>query len=676
MALSQYIPLYIYMPNNVESSRERMGSLMQKASSLQPWKQSREQSLAKYLKKELDVEIPLEVATQLLLYNNLKNLLEGILTIQDSILQKKIVKSPEPFDGKKAIEILYPGPEGTVTHLADDLITLKEARSIIQKKSSQLFWQVDKNLLEPAIKIAQATLLPNLLYSQKENDRRIEEIIRIYPLKIVQYMPGDVLVPFGKVMGDEDIYLLTEYIDVKKKGLFTDAPWVITSIILIVVLYNFLLSNVLSVSLKKEPPYILHLFLLIIAILVFRSLLVFTSFPIYALPISFLPILIVLLNHNKLLAIMTTATIVVLASIIACRSVEFFLFAAFGGFAAILTSSKIHKRAYILIPSLVVGIINAVFALTFSTNWDVIRFWPDNLQMTELFFSGEIFDPISLSHMSWAFFGGLISGPLALLLLPLLELSWHTSSTFKLNKFVNLELPLMRDLLVKAPGTYQHTMTVAYLAQAAGEAIGADTLLLRTGAYYHDIGKIKKPEFFVENQFDKKNHHDDLTPAQSTKLIINHVENGKKIAQGAGLPNLVINLIQQHHGTQLVEYFYNKASKSGSADRIKERNYRYPGPKPQSVEAAILLIVDAVEAASRSIPGPTKKKIEKMIRFIIEKRITDGQFDECDLSTHDLAKINRALLDSLEATFHSRVAYPWQEKGKTKKKSSQGTFRV
>jgi hypothetical protein len=311
-----------------------------------------------------------------------------------------------------------------------------------------------------------------------------------------------------------------------------------------------------------------------------------------------------------------------------------------------------------------VGTLNAVFALTFSTDWEAIRFWPDNMQITELFFSGEVFDSISLSHMGWAFFGGLIAGPLALLFLPLLELSWHTASTFKLNRFVDLELPLMRDLLLKAPGTYQHTMTVAHLAQAAGEAIGADTLLLRTGAYYHDIGKIKKPEFFVENQFGKKNYHDDLTPAQSTQLIINHVEKGKKIAQNAGLPNLVIDLIQQHHGTQLVEYFYNKASKSGNTDSIKQSDYRYPGPKPQSVESAILLIVDAVEATSRSIPSPTKKKIEKMIRFIIEKRIADGQFDECDLSTCDLAKMNRALLDSLEATFHSRVAYPWQEKGK------------
>jgi putative nucleotidyltransferase with HDIG domain len=207
-------------------------------------------------------------------------------------------------------------------------------------------------------------------------------------------------------------------------------------------------------------------------------------------------------------------------------------------------------------------------------------------------------------------------------------------------------------------------MTVAYLCQAVAEAIGgANALILRIGAYYHDVGKLVNPKFFVENLFNGKNPHDNLDPRKSVRIIINHVKNGIKLAQEAGLPEIVLDLIEQHHGTQLMEYFYDKTPKIRRS-KLRVNDFRYPGPKPQSVEAAILMIVDAVEAASRSIHEPTRGKIDSLVRHLIEKRVADGQFDECDLSTRDLAKIVQALIDSIEASFHSRVTYPWQEQEK------------
>jgi putative nucleotidyltransferase with HDIG domain len=276
----------------------------------------------------------------------------------------------------------------------------------------------------------------------------------------------------------------------------------------------------------------------------------------------------------------------------------------------------------------------------------------------------EVFNTTSLNYMGWAFMGGIAAGPFAILVLPLLELSWHTASTFKLNKFADLQHPLMRDLLTKTPGTYQHTMTVAYLAQSVGEAIGANTLLLRIGAYYHDIGKMADPKLFTENQSDGENPHDDLGWQESANLIINHVRYGEKLAQEFGVPEIIVDFIPQHHGTQLVEYFYNKAVENSQVTEFGEEDFRYPGPKPKSIEAAILMIVDAVEAASRSIKEPTRENINNMIRLLIVKRIEDGQFDECNLSTNYLSKIVHTLVDSLEAALHSRVTYPWQNKEK------------
>jgi putative nucleotidyltransferase with HDIG domain len=207
-------------------------------------------------------------------------------------------------------------------------------------------------------------------------------------------------------------------------------------------------------------------------------------------------------------------------------------------------------------------------------------------------------------------------------------------------------------------------MTVAYLAQAVGEAIGANTLLLRIGAYYHDIGKMVNPKFFSENQSSGKNTHDELDPRESVKLIINHVKYGVSLGRQMDLPEIVLDHVAQHHGTQVVEFFYDKAVEASKGSEPRKLDFRYPGPKPQTVEAAILMIVDAVEAASRSMEEPTREKIEKMIRLLVVKRIADGQFDECNLSTRYLAKIVQTLVDSLEASLHSRVVYPWQERVK------------
>ena len=663
MALSQYIPLYTYISSRLDSAEKKWQKLADKIVSFQPHKQKGEEELAKYLKKEFGLEIPQKTVHKLLNYPNLQNLIEGMLTIEESILRNKILEDSELFMRNQTIEVLYPDPEGTVAHSAEELITLEEARLSLQRKANQLFWQVEKPVLDSAIQIALATLQSNLKYDQKENDRRIEEIIRRYPSKVIPYRAGAVLVPFRKVLNEEDVLLLAAYKEAETKDIYASLPKIGFAVVFSVLFYNLLLSKALATGFRKKPPYRLFLSLLIITIFFLKACLLLTPFPVYVIPFCLLPLLLLLLNRDIAFASWTTLVAAVLVSLFTGRTLEIMLFFAFGGMAAVLTASGMRKRAHILFPSLAVGIVNMAFIFILSLDWETAIQTAGELRKIEIFSLDGTGIPMA-SGITWAFIGGFLGGPSALLLLPFLEISWHTASTFKLNRYIDLQNPLMVDLLTKAPGTYQHTMTVAYLAQAVGSAVGANTILLRIGAYYHDVGKLLKPKFFVENQFDGKNSHDELNPIESADVIVGHVRDGKTIAQRAGIPEIVIDLIEQHHGTLLIEYFHDKALESNPGIEPQEEDFRYPGPKPQSVEAAILMIVDAVEAASRSIEKPTREKSEAVVRHIIEDRLADGQFEECSLTTRDIAVIIRTLVDSLEASFHGRVEYPWQKKEK------------
>ena len=663
-ALSQYAPVYRYTPPGIEASKEKFEEFIRAISAFKEKRQKGVEDLRKQLQTELGVELSVDNIIRIIQYRDLNNLLQGILTIEESILQNNILRDPQGLMGKKSVEIKIPNSNGTVTHPVNDLITLEKARFLLEEKILQLFWQVDERVLDPVVRVSLATLQPNLKYDQEENERRLDRINREFPSRVVTYNQGDVLIPFRNILTERDVLLLDAYQKHNIAGIYRDVPWTFFTILFMVVFYNLFLSKILADGSRNKPPYRFLLTLLITTVLILNGYLVLLPFPIYGLPFCLLPMLVIFLNHGKIIATATTIVGAMLVSLFTGPTYEILLFFTFGGLVAVLVSSGLQKRLQILVPSLMVGFINALSIIVFTMDWQAISSQIVSPQTIEIEKLVPIVDAALTSDIAWAVLGGLAAGPLALLLLPLLELGWDTASTFKLNRYMDLNRPLMKELLSKAPGTYQHCMAVAYLAQSVGEAVGADTRLLRIGAYYHDVGKMVNPKFFIENQFSGENPHDVLEPRESSKLILNHVRRGMKIGQEAGLPNVVVDLILQHHGTQLIEYFYNIAAKTYPNSTIREEEFRYPGPKPQSVEAALLMVCDAIEAASRSLLDPNRKEFRKMVRLILVKRIVDGQFSECDLSSRDLSKIVKALVDALEATFHSRIQYPWQEKKK------------
>ena len=674
-ALARHDPVYRHSPQAIEASINEFKAFIQTISAIQKQNPRAVGKLRNQLQQKFDVRFSAADMRQIAKYRDLNNLLQGILTIEESILQNKIVENLQELEGKENILIKNPNSAGAVKQPVSELIALDKARSLLEIKIRQLFWQVDSRVLNPVIEASLATIQPNLQYDQTENQRSLDKIYRDFPSQTVSYEPGAVLVPFRKVISEKDVLLLASYQKHAQARMYRDIPHNVYIILLVVGFFNLFLSKILANGFRRRPPYRFALVLLITTTIVMVAYLALTPLPIYGMPFCLLPMLIIFLNHGKLVAATTTIVGAILVCLIAGPTYEILLFFTFGGFAAVLIASDLRRRLQTIVPSMLVGCVNALTVFIFAIDWQSVYSEIMSFQSVPFDRLVHVLDTAHTWNIAWGAIGGLVAGPLALLLLPLLEIGWGTASNFKLNRYMDLNRVLMKELLSKAPGTYQHSMAVAYLAQSVGEAIGADTLLLRIGAYYHDVGKMMNPNLFIENQFEGDNPHDVLEPRESARIIIKHVRHGMRIAQEAGLPKVVVDLIVQHHGTQLIEYFYNIAAKTYPKSTIQEEEFRYPGPKPQSVEAAVLMLSDAVEAASRSVEDPNRKKFTKMVRLIMLKRIVDGQFSECDLSSRDLPKIIDTLVDALEASFHSRVKYPWQGK-KTVPKKEKTDWRI
>ncbi|TVQ62972.1 MAG: HDIG domain-containing protein [Phycisphaerales bacterium] len=297
----------------------------------------------------------------------------------------------------------------------------------------------------------------------------------------------------------------------------------------------------------------------------------------------------------------------------------------------------------------------------------------------------------TLFDAALAALGAVLVGAVTLFVLPLVERAFDITTGMTLIELRDPKQPLLRRLQQRAPGTYNHSLNVASIAEAAADAIGADPLLTYVGALYHDIGKMNKPEYFVENQSGGPNRHDKLSPAMSLLVIVGHVKDGSEIAREYGLPRPLLHFIEAHHGTTLVEYFYQRArqkaeqeledtralqsvSESSSGGRGSsaepelpaEVEYRYPGPRPRTKECAMLMLADAVESATRTLAEPTPSRIDQLVRTLANKRLLDGQFDDCDLTLRELHIAAESISKTVAAIYHGRIAYPTDKRDESR----------
>jgi len=264
-----------------------------------------------------------------------------------------------------------------------------------------------------------------------------------------------------------------------------------------------------------------------------------------------------------------------------------------------------------------------------------------------------------LIAQAFALGGGLLTGVLALGLTPIIEAGFHYSSNIRLLELLNLDQPILRELMLLTPGTYHHSLVVGQMVEAAAESIGANPLLAKAAAYYHDIGKVKKPLYFVENQLGGENKHEKLAPSLSALILISHVKDGVDLARKHKLGERIMDIIQQHHGSSFISYFYHKAkAQAGQTQQVKPEDYRYPGPRPQTREAGLVLLADQVEAASKTLTDPTPARIQGLVQKIINNVFADGQLDTCELTLKDLHLIAKSFNKILSGIFHQRIHYP------------------
>ena len=318
--------------------------------------------------------------------------------------------------------------------------------------------------------------------------------------------------------------------------------------------------------------------------------------------------------------------------LVTSQTMSVLLTCSLGGLVAIWMMRKNTTRVMVVVSGLVVGAVNfgvlvCVRALTSS---DMSGVWSD---------------------MAYAIGGAVVSAVLCVGLQPILETAFNLVTPSKLIELSNPNQPLLRRLMIETPGTYHHSMVVANLAEAAAEAVGANALLARVGAYYHDIGKLIRPMYFKENQMGEN-------PRVSTAILTEHTRDGVELARKHRLPEPIIDMIRQHHGDTPVMYFYAKAVKMLGEENVDIRDFRYDGPKPQTAEAAILMLSDTVEAAVRALPDPTQEKISALIRKLVRGKMEDGQLDECTLTFRDIGKICSAFETVLQGVFHERIEYP------------------
>lgn len=483
--------------------------------------------------------------------------------------------------------------------------------------------------------IALLTIRPNMVYDREATERQQREAMEaIAPVRV---FPNQVLIEKGTVITPEHQEML------KELGLLArDKKADISLLVGIICVSAFLVGTLaFAVYYFHKDIYNNNLYLSLMILVIVSTLIIslgIKNISNYLIPLAAGSMLISILI-NPQVAVFSSFTMSVVVGIMLGNDFSYTLVALSGALIGIFCTAKVSQRSDLTKAGGIIGgakfvLITGLMLLNNSTPLEILKESP------------------------WGIVSGILSSILTIGTLPFLENAFSITSAIKLLELSNPNQPLLRRLMLDAPGTYHHSIIVGNLAEAGAEAVGADSLLSRVGANYHDIGKLKRPYFFIENQLTSDNPHDKLSPTLSALIITSHVKDGLEIAREYRLPACITNFIAQHHGTTLLSFFYNKALESADEKKTDEASYRYEGPKPQTREVAIVMLADCAEAAVRSMHKPTHGKIEGLIRQIIKDKLSDGQLDECDLTLKDLDKIASAFAKILTGIFHTRIEYP------------------
>ncbi|WP_217275712.1 HD family phosphohydrolase, partial [Niallia circulans] len=507
------------------------------------------------------------------------------------------------------------------------------------------------DLKSASIDLGRFAIIQNEFYDPTATEEmRQQAVDGVEPIRVLQ---GQVLVEEGQLISRE-IHRQLELVGLLDSD-NSIQPFIGLGLIILTMLAALYFYTLKRTSKEKENNiqfYLMFFLIISVTIVLMKTISAFQQFEYteigYIFPAAMAVMLIKILMEEKS-ALLVTIILAVCGMIMfnegvaGTFNVGMGIYIIASGLASILFLYKRNQRTNILYAGFFISFINIVTILAI-------------LYLQNGHYGAKEYGVFLLL----AVISGISSAVLTIGFLPFLETGFGVLSTIKLIELSNPNHPLLRKILTEAPGTYHHSVMVANLAESACEAIGANGLLARVGCYYHDIGKTKRPHFFIENQMNMGNPHDRIPPQASKNIIIAHATDGAELLRKYKLPKEIVDIAEQHHGTSLLKYFYFKAKEKGG--EVKESDYRYPGPKAQTREVAIIGIADSVEAAVRSLNAPTTEQIDSLIKNIISDRLQDGQLDECDLTLKELDIVRNTLSETLKGIFHSRIEYPEMKK--------------
>jgi len=493
---------------------------------------------------------------------------------------------------------------------------------------------LNQDMKNIGLSIVNSILKPNRTIDEELTEQKKEEA-RNDPKNKEIILKGKTIVDVGDVITFEK-YQLLEELNLLEESRFDFG--LASGIFIILILTGVLLVIYMNMFRKKmledRSELLLLSVIILLTLLMARAAIEYSPL---AIPIFIATMLISVFLDMKL-AMIVNFILTIVISFMTKGDISFIYMALISGSFSGFLVYKANQRNRLFMSGVLVAFLNVVVIACLGI------------------INNDDFNTI-LRNSFVVFLNGLVSIVLTIGLLPFWESMFNIITPMKLMELANPNQPLIKRLLMEAPGTYHHSLMVGNLAEVATEAIGGNSLLARVGAYFHDVGKLKRPNFFKENQMGD-NPHDRMTANLSTLVITSHTSDGVELAEKYKIPKAIKDIIKQHHGTTLVAYFYHKALKNEKADEVKQENFRYSGPKPATREAAVVMLADSVEAAVRSMPDKTEGKIEGFIRKIIKDKLDDGQLDECDLTLKDLDDIAKSFLKVFSGFFHERQEYP------------------
>ena len=482
---------------------------------------------------------------------------------------------------------------------------------------------MDKKFLKNFIK-------PNLKINDKKTMEKIEDNLDSLKDKEIKIYKGDIIVKKGDVIDVDDYEKLEKLNLVRGQDKVRKVAGLIITFVLVSALFYYLTKKYSKKVIESKAFY--PSLLIIIMVNILYVLFFNNEFYIYLLPFATIPIILTILG-DKVFALTYTFFNMILLS----RDETWFLVIVAVTLVAIYRADKLTNRSDIVKLGVFTGMFQGIMSLSYGL-------------INQLAF------PILIIMIIFSVFSGILTGMIALGILPYLENSFDILTDIKLLELSDFSHTLLKQLLVTAPGTFHHSIMVGALAEAGAEAIGANATFARVASYYHDIGKMKRPLFFVENQKGGKNPHNTIKPSLSALIITSHTRDGYIIGKQNKLPKEILDIILEHHGTTLVQFFYYKALEKG--EEVLESDFRYSGPKPKTKESSIIFLADTIEAAVRASEDKSREGIENLIRYLIRYKIDDNQLSNSNLTLGEIEKVIRAFLNVLQGAYHERIKYP------------------